>query len=147
MDDCQVFMKRFLFLLSIVLFQNAVNADWIGKKNLLGKYKSKIEAGIACADWSNKNDKNYFYLEDQEDYRIGKIYDDLEKENVYNLRGILKSKDLWNGYTFSYRTTCFHEEDTNQYIGLGWGKNLNKNKIHSLKKIENAWGKYYYFKY
>ena len=91
-------MKRFLFLLSIVLFQNAVNADWIGKKNLFGKYKSKIEAGIACADWSNKNDKNYWekkaktLMEEKQDQK--KVNDKIKQLREKEVEELLFSKYL-----------------------------------------------------
>ena len=141
-------MKKFILLLPLLsafALPTSVEANWFdSRKNLFGKYRSKIGADIACWEWAKKHQRNYFYAEDPEDSRIGKIYDNPE-DFLYS--GILKSEDRRSLHIFVFRNRCDQEEETRQFIGTGWKKNLNKNKIYSIAELRKAWGKYHYFKY
>ena len=144
-------MKKFLLLLPLLsafAFPTAINAKWFdSRKNLLGKYRSKIDADIACYEWSKKDQKDYFYAKDPADSRIGKIYENPEASTIFPSNGIFKSSSYFYANTFWYKSYCFKEEETRQFIGIGWKKNLNKNKIYSIDELRKAWGKSHYFRY
>ena len=132
-------------ILSVISYFAATEAKWFGRfnnKNIFGKYKSKYEAKVDCQE-SSREIKNYFYAEEG-DKRIGKIYDKIE-----NKEGILESKNLYLREAMSYKFSsyCTHEEETRQYVLYSWKKNFNEKKIHSYKKLDEAWGDNYYFKY
>ena len=134
-------------ILSVISYFAATEAKWFGKynnKNIFGKYKSKYEAKAGCDISAEERRKNYFYAEEG-DKRIGKIYNKIE-----NKEGILESKKYYliDVYSDKFRTgLCWHEEETRQFVIYSWKKNFNENKIHSYKKLDEAWGDNYYFKY
>ena len=134
-------------ILSVISYFAATEAKWFGKynnKNIFGKYKSKDEAKAGCDNSVYERSKNYFYAEEG-DKRIGKIYNKIE-----NKEGILESKKYYriDVYSDKFRTNlCWHEEETRQFVLYSWKKNFNENKIHSYKKLDEAWGEHYYFKY
>ena len=144
-------MKKFLLLLPLLsafALPTSVEANWFdSRKNLFGKYRSKSDAWIACFEWSQKDQKNYFYAKDSEDSRIGKIYENPEAAELFPINGILNSSDRFSVNYFPFRSDCHHEEETRQMLGKGWKRNLNKNKIYSIAELRKAWGKYHYFKY
>lgn len=144
-------MKKFLLLLPLLsafAFPTAINAKWFdSRKNLFGKYRSMGDAWMACFEWSRKDQKNYFYAKDPADSRIGKIYENPEAAEIFPRDGILKSSEYLSTNFFPFRSDCDQEKETRQILGLGWEKNLNKNKIYSIDELRKAWGKRYYFRY
>ncbi len=144
-------MKKFLLLLPLLsafALPTSVEANWFdSRKNLFGKYKSKVDASMACYEWAEKDQKVYFYAEDPKDSRIGKIYKNPEASTIFPGNGIFKSSSYFKQYSFTFRSICFEEKETRQFLGKGWEKNLNKNKIYSIEELREAWGKLHYFRY
>ena len=89
-------MRKLLIpLLAAFLLPISVEANWFdSRKNLLGKYRSKIDADMACYEWSKKDQKDYFYAKDPEDSRIGKIYEKPEASTIFPSNGIFESTHL-----------------------------------------------------
>ena len=145
-------MKKFLLLLPLLsafALPTSVEANWFdSRKNLFGKYKSKADAIMACVELLIKGGyKEYFYAIDPEDSRIGKIYENPEASTIFPSNGIFKSSSYHERYFYRFRSRCDEENETRQILGIGWKKNLNKNKIYSIEELDEAWGKRHYFRY
>ena len=143
-------MRKLLIpLLATLLLPISAEANWFdSRKNLFGKYKSKADAIMACVELLIKGGyKEYFYAIDPEDSRIGKIYENPEASTIFPSNGIFKSSSYHERYYYRFRSRCDEENETRQILGIGWKKNLNKNKIYSIEELREAWGKRHYFRY
>ncbi len=142
-------MRKLLIpLLAAFLLPISVEANWFdSRKNLFGKYRSMADAYMACYEWSKKDQKDYFYAKDPEDSRIGKIYENPPASEIFPNYGIFKSSSYYVAYMFPFKSECIEEKETRQFLGRGWKKNLNKNKIYSIEELREAFGKRHYFRY
>tara|TARA_Y100001968_G_scaffold300115_1_gene311264 strand:+ start:472 stop:918 length:447 start_codon:yes stop_codon:yes gene_type:complete len=113
------FSKLFISLLVAIALPTAVNANLLdSRKNLFGKYHSKVDAYDACFEWM---DKGFHYQ-----YEYGPQYNIELNKTTYK-----KSKKKSNRW-------CYDEEETKTIIGLeDEGRNQAFYTYHEENQYKN----------